>query len=176
MTSDTEDVATAKDRNNQERSTKGVTRRESLRWIGLLTAGVGIASIGGVTLLGFLTTRTQKQGASNSPSITNNAPATSSTATGEVATTLSSSASSFVAIKVVYFGMPTQTDGIKQEYITLKSPAYLQDAISVVTDRHPLLLPMIGAMQLVIDGNPVEPDQQLINNDELDFIPVQAGG
>jgi hypothetical protein len=148
----------------------GLLRRSAIKKIGLMIAGITIASVGGATILGSIERKLQEKPASLA---NGNNSAISESSSTQFST---SSTSSLITIKAVYFGMSTQIQGTKQDYITLKSPAFLKDAISEVTERHPALIPMIGAMQILIDGNPAEPNQQLANKDEIGFIPLQAGG
>lgn len=150
-------------------SVEGSQRRHALRMFGVLVAGVTVAS--GFMVWDSLSKNSAK---SNSFANVNNQKVSSSSTTTTVLT--ENQSPSLITIKVVYFGMPTQTTGTKQQYLTLHSPVYLKDVISEVTQLHPDLIPMIGAMEILIDGNPAEPNQQLSNNDELDFIPILPGG
>jgi hypothetical protein len=152
-------------------SVEGSQRRNALRMFGILVAGITVASFGGLV---FWDSHNKNSVNSSSSLNLNNQNVSSSSRITTFIT--DNQGPSLITIKVVYFGMSTQTTGAKQDYITLKSPAFLADAISEVTQLHPDLIPMIGAMQILIDGNPAEPNQQLSNKDELDFIPIQAGG
>ena len=152
-------------------SVQGFERRKALRMFGVIVAGVTVVSFGGFMVWDSL----DKNFVKSSSAIVNNQNVSSSSSTTAALVT-ENQRPSLITIKVVYFGMSTQTTGTKQEYLTLHSPVYLKDIISEVTQLHPDLIPMIGAMQILIDGNPAEPNQQLSNKDELDFIPIQAGG
>jgi hypothetical protein len=153
---------------DQASPSQGITRREAIRKTGLVVAGLCIASIGGAALIGVFDEKLTRSTLTNTSDESSNASA--------IVAMNAPLTSAFVTVKVVYFGMSTQTGGVKQEYITLTNPAHLEDAISVVTSRHPAIIPMIGGMQIMIDGNSTEPDQLLANKDELDFIPLLPGG
>ena len=81
-----------------------------------------------------------------------------------------------VTIKVVYFGMSDQMTGTKEEYFTLQTPAFLQDLISLIEQRHVVFATMLPTMQIVVDGVPTQDNPQLQSKTEVDFIPLYAGG
>ncbi len=114
-------------------------------------------AIAGTALLDFVGTNHETKSESLANGANRIVSVSSSTSTSAFST------QSVITVKVVYFGMPIQTTGTKQEYITLHSPVFLKDIISEVTQRHPALISMIGSMQILIDGNPAEPNQQLSN-------------
>lgn len=80
---------------------------------------------------------------------------------------------SILYIKVVYFQM-AQLSGA--ESFILQSPAVLRDLLSVVISRHPSLAPMMASMWILINGTPSKPDSTLRDGDEVNFIPLVAGG
>ena len=139
-------------------------RRNALRKLALIAAVAGITSVAGLGLFGLFeghrhnTQLVEVVETSNTSSVVN-------------------AQTDSITVKLAYFGMSSLiTGGVKQEYITLNSPAYFQTVLSTATERHPDLLPMLGAMQILIDGNQAQPNQQLRNKDEIDFIAIQAGG
>lgn len=148
---------------------EGLRRRKALSKIGLAAIGMGAVLIGGSTLW-------ELAGKSAHSPSTNESSRTTTNFSQMATQSTTYPSGSTITIKVAYFGMPSQITGTKQEYITFKSPVYLGSVISEVTQRHTALIPMIGAMQILVDGNPVEPNQELSDRDELDFIPIQAGG
>jgi molybdopterin converting factor small subunit len=81
-----------------------------------------------------------------------------------------------ITVKVVYLAMSTQTSGIKQEYFTLPSPAYLDNVLTQIKEAHPSFAAMLPSMQIVVNGVPTQDNPLLSNNSEVDFIPVYAGG
>jgi len=86
--------------------------------------------------------------------------------------------STFVNVKVVYFGMSFQMTGVKEEYFKLKAQARLQDLLLQIQKRHEVFAAMLPTMQILLDGNPFTPQDnpELREKSEIDFIPVYAGG
>ena len=83
----------------------------------------------------------------------------------------------FYTIKIVYFGFETvQTTGVNEEYLTLPTPVFLEDALSQVKEKHVVLAAMLPTMAISINGIPANGNPQLSNNSEIDFIPTFAGG
>jgi molybdopterin converting factor small subunit len=142
-----------------------VGRRAALRIVGMIVAGATISAVGGSALLGSLANKS----ATSTSSVGSQGYSSSSASATDTS-------NSYLTVKVVYFGMSRQTIGTREEFLDLRNPAFLKDALYSLTQKHTSLIPMLGAMQIVIDGNPAEPDQQLMNGDEIDFIPVSPGG
>jgi len=83
---------------------------------------------------------------------------------------------SFIEIKAAYLLM-AQYINTTEEYFVLQSPATLSALLSAVSERHPFLSTMIPSMQILLDGIPtVQFNAALKDGDEVDFIPVVAGG
>lgn len=80
---------------------------------------------------------------------------------------------SVLGVKVVYFQMPQYFGG---EYFVLQAPAILCDLLSVVMLKHPSIVPMMATMWILINGAPSKPDAVLRDGDEVNFIPLVAGG
>ena len=80
---------------------------------------------------------------------------------------------SVLNVKVVYFQMPQY---FGDELFVLQSPAVLRDLLSVVILRHPSLAPMMATMWILINGTPSKLDATLRDGDEVNFIPLVAGG
>jgi hypothetical protein len=88
-------------------------------------------------------------------------------------TSVSNAGVSVLSVKVVYFQMPQY---FGDEYFVLQAPAVLRDLLSVVMLKHPPLAPMMATMWILINGTPSKPDATLRDGDEVNFIPLVAGG
>ena len=156
--------------------TKKLTRREALK-------GIFLASAAGAFVL-FATSNSFSYFSKSSPNEKTRhiSPANSeNVSTSEIGTYASSissqsSTSVNVTIKVVYFGMSYQMTGTKEEYFTLQTPAFLQDLISLIDQKHVVFATMLPTMQVVVDGVPAQGNPQLQDKNEVDFIPLFAGG
>ena len=141
-----------------------IARRDALK---LLACGVGVVALGavGLTQIGKTKSASKLTSAVSSPKTT------------VVSTSSASSAqTSYTTIKLVYFGMAIQSTGTKQEYWTMPSPVYLSDLLAEMKRKHEVFAAMLPSMAIVVNGNPAEPNQQLSNHDEVDFVPAYAGG
>lgn len=150
-----------------------IGRRTALKSVAVVAAvGAGAIVLGSGGLFSLLTSRAAKTA--------NGTPAASSVTSNlqlkQDSPTHPNNASVFTSIKVVYFGMAEQSTGTRQEYLSLPAPAHFEDLLSKVRERHVVLGPMLTTMQIVINGNPVDGNPILNENDEVDFIPVFAGG
>jgi molybdopterin converting factor small subunit len=93
--------------------------------------------------------------------------------TGQV---MGKSDTSVLAIKVVYFQM-AQYVSAGDEYFVPPNPAYLRDLLDAVLLRHPSISPqMIASVLVLIDGAPARSGAALEDGNEVDFIPLVAGG
>lgn len=81
---------------------------------------------------------------------------------------------STITVQVEYFQMST-IDATGESFV-LQSPANYNDLLSQVMARHPLLTAMMPSMVVFIDGNPAQSGTALKDGDEIDFIPIFAGG
>ena len=89
---------------------------------------------------------------------------------------MSSTDNSFIEIKVAYLLM-AQYINTTEEFFVLQSPATLSALLSAVSERHLILSTMIPSMQILLDGIPtVQFSAALKDGDEVDFIPIVAGG
>jgi len=127
------------------------SRRGFLRWAIHATIGSGLFLAAGITLGDLL----QSSRSTRSTGSTDN---------------------SFIEIKVAYLLM-AQYINATDEYFALQSPATLSALLSAVSEKHPILSTMIPSMQILLDGIPtVQFNAALKDGDEVDFIPVVAGG
>jgi len=62
------------------------------------------------------------------------------------------------------------------EFIVLQNPTTLQDLLNSVTERHPSVAAMMMSMWILINGVPAKPTAPLKDGDEVDLIPLVAGG
>ncbi|MGA2460660.1 MAG: MoaD/ThiS family protein [Candidatus Bathyarchaeia archaeon] len=63
------------------------------------------------------------------------------------------------------------------EYFVLQNPAYLPDLLDAVLLRHPSISPqMMASMLILVDGAPAKTGAGLEDGNEVDFIPLVAGG
>jgi len=85
------------------------------------------------------------------------------------------SQASLIAVKVDY-SLMAQLSGETEEDFVLQSPATLQDLIDTVIVRHPSLATMMPLMLILLDGIPAKPTAQLKDGDNVQFIPLAAGG
>ena len=89
---------------------------------------------------------------------------------------LEQSSQSFIEIKVDYILMAQYIDST-EEYFALQSPATLSALLSAVSEKHPIISTMIPSMQILLDGIPTfQFNAALKDGDEVDFIPIIAGG
>ena len=139
-------------------STDSVERRTAIKKIALVGAGVAVFAFGGLGLL-------QLPGGKSTPKTvaSSNTPTTNSSPPLDT-------------IKVAYFGMATQSTGTSVEYLNLPSPVHLENVISVLKEKHVVLVAMLPSMQILINGTPAEGNPELEDHSEIDFIPVFAGG
>ena len=127
------------------------SRRGFLRWAIPAAIGSGLFLAAGITLSNLL----QSSRSTSSTGSTDN---------------------SFIEIKVAYLLM-AQYINATDEYFALQSPATLSTLLSAVSEKHPILSTMIPSMQILLDGIPtVQFNAALKDGDEVDFIPVVAGG
>ncbi|MGI0080370.1 MAG: MoaD/ThiS family protein [Nitrososphaerales archaeon] len=157
----------------EEVRNRDLGRRKVLKAIVFAAAGISVALIGAT---GFLRLASEPQNIPTKPSSISTSNSNLAGVSTSASQPANSDISAYSTFKVVYFGMATQTTGTKQEYVTLSSPASLGDLLGEIKKRHPVLGPMLPTMQIVINGNPSQLNTQLMNNDEIDFIPVLAGG
>jgi sulfur-carrier protein len=100
----------------------------------------------------------------------------SSTVSGGSGALVQSSSSAGIAVRVVYFGMPTGVTGTKKETVTLNRPAYLSDLKTALVNSHPSLKEMLPSMLFLVDGVSANGDPQLQSNVEVDILAQIAGG
>jgi hypothetical protein len=82
---------------------------------------------------------------------------------------------SLLTVKV-YYSMMTQYAGMIEEYFVLQSPAIVRDLLNTVVLRHPSMAQMAPTMLILFNGIPAKPGASLRDGDELQFIPLYAGG
>jgi molybdopterin converting factor small subunit len=152
---------------------KVLDRRGALKSIILISLGVGVTLLSSTSLLGFLRNSSSKGSPGSQPQAWVKSVATGITQSQPETT---SENGSYFTVKVVYFGMATQATGVKQEYFALQSPASLYNLLTQIKQKHVVAEPMLTTMQIMINGNPAVANQQLIANDEVDFIPILGGG
>jgi len=158
-----------------------VSRREALKAIVLVSAGATFAILGGSKILSNssnvkLTPQEQnsRNASSNLEKASNSSIVSDSSSIPSGRTTTSES--TYINAKAVYFGMSEQMTGTKQERFRLQAPAHLQDLVSQIEQKHVVFATMLPTMQIVINGEPAQDNPQLPDNAEVDFIPVYAGG
>ncbi len=83
---------------------------------------------------------------------------------------------SYVKVKVKYFQMASTLPGIKEETVTLESPAHYNQLLATVIGEHPALAGMLPNMMVLVDGLVANPNTSLNDGDEVDFIPATSGG
>jgi molybdopterin converting factor small subunit len=139
---------------------KAASRRRMLR-SGLVFSALGVAAIFGVDRLAR---------SSASGSVGGVAPKASS------APTPTASPSGSVTVKVVYFGMPLAITNAKQELFVLNAPAYFNDLLDDVVERHPIISAMVPTMIMSLNGVSGRPSTPLEDGDVVDLVPATAGG
>jgi molybdopterin converting factor small subunit len=85
------------------------------------------------------------------------------------------SRASLVSVKVYYSMMAQYTD-LDEEDFVLQGPATVQELINTVLVRHPSMAGMIQTMLVLLDGVPAKPTSPLRDGDDVQFIPLSAGG
>jgi len=101
-------------------------------------------------------------------------PPPSTVPTGQ--TVSNSTRTSLLAVKAVYLQMAPYVS-LGDEYFVLQSPAYLRNLLDAVILRHPAISPqMMATMLILIDGAPAKASASLKDGNEVDFIPLVAGG
>jgi len=78
-------------------------------------------------------------------------------------------------VKVVYFQM-SQYVSVGQEYFDVSSPASIGDLMEAVVQRHPSLSGMTSSMTTVVGGVPEASTDPLNDGEEVDLVPMMAGG
>jgi len=81
----------------------------------------------------------------------------------------------FLSVKVVYLQM-AQYISTGDEYFVLQSPATLRNLLNNIAERHPSLTMMMTNMWILINGAPSNPNASLKDGDEVDLVPLVAGG
>ena len=163
-----------------------MTRRESLRKMLLISAGICVALFGVSDIIGSISKRESQNSskvtqteitAVQNETLGTSSTFGSSTAAFAIDRPSTISATSNYMIKVAYFGFQTiETTGIAEEYLTLPSPVFLQDVLSQIGEKHVVLAAMLPIMAITVNGIPTYGNPQLANNSEVDFIPIYAGG
>jgi molybdopterin converting factor small subunit len=72
--------------------------------------------------------------------------------------------------------MSSALPGISEEYFVLQSPAYFSQLRDAVVVAHPNLYSMMPSMMVLIDGVVAKGGSALKDGDEVDFVPMMAGG
>ena len=82
---------------------------------------------------------------------------------------------SFLSVKVVYLQM-AQYISTSDEYFVLQSPATLRNLLNSITERHPSVTMVMTNMWILVNGAPSNPNASLKDGDEVDLVPLVAGG
>ena len=86
------------------------------------------------------------------------------------------SKATFLRIKVEYFQMG-QYVNLSDEYFSIQSPASVHDLLTAVMMSHPSISPqMMSTMLILVNGTPSKTSATLKDEDEIDLIPLVAGG
>jgi molybdopterin converting factor small subunit len=108
---------------------------------------------------------------------TNESPsATSERGNSSIGAPVPSASPNEVSVRVVYFGMPSDFTGTKQETVTLPSPASLSSLKVSLTAMHPALKGMFPSMLILVDGVSVAGNPPLRDECEVDILAATAGG
>ena len=84
--------------------------------------------------------------------------------------------STYVRVKVCYFQMSAALPGLTQEYFVLPSPATYGELHNALIAAHPALASMVSSMVVLVNGLVAGNDTPLQDGEEVDCIPVMAGG
>ena len=82
---------------------------------------------------------------------------------------------SFLSVKVVYLQMAQYVE-LRDEYFVLQSTVTLKDLLVDVAKRHPSLATMMTSMWILVNGTPARSTTPLKDGDEVDLVPLVAGG
>jgi len=135
------------------------SRREFLRWGFFFALGIGIP------LVAESLTKTHFVASSL-------APGASSSQTNLAV----EEANATLRVRVVYFQMG-QYVRVNDEYFSIRSPACVRDLLNKVMMRYPAISPqMISSMWVLLNGTPSKTSASLKDGDEIDLIPLVAGG
>ena len=157
---------------------KRISRRRLLKSALLFSAvGAGVVLFGaaGRAAAGEATPSKNRQSSLPSGLSETTTSSASSTPQASPAAPAATASGSSVRVKASYFQMPLAV-GVKEEYFVLQTPAYFSDLLAQVTEKHPIMSPMIPTMMILIDGVPASKSSLLRSGDEVDFIPAVAGG
>jgi hypothetical protein len=146
-----------------------MTRRQLLRLVALSAVGAGIV-VGARSMVGAAFPAQAKAVAST----TTSSSSSSASSTSAVSTSSSTSLQE-IKVKVAYFQMPLVVN-TSVEYYHLQTPIHYSDLLPQILQAHPDLQPMMPTMMVMIDGVVAQPGTPLQDGDEVDFIPVMAGG
>lgn len=69
-----------------------------------------------------------------------------------------------------------QYTNIRDEKFVVQSPAILQGVLNTITVRHPSMAQMLLTMLILLNGVPVKPNAPLRDGDDIQLIPLSAGG
>ncbi|HUK50540.1 MAG TPA: MoaD/ThiS family protein [Terriglobales bacterium] len=82
---------------------------------------------------------------------------------------------SILSVRVVYLQM-AQYFATREEYFILQTPATVQDLLVNVTEDHPQIAKMMSNMWILVNGSPAKLSHALNDGDEVDLVPLVAGG
>ena len=138
------------------------SKRRFLRWLTFSAIGAGIF-LAGDGLTKVVSINHSEESAGNT--------SLSTPLTGEI----SNVGASFLSVKVVYVQM-AQYISTSDEYFVLQSPATLRDLLNNIAERHSSLTTMMANMWILINGAPAKLSAPLKDGDEVDLVPLVAGG
>ena len=138
------------------------TRRRFLGWLLFSAIGVGIVlASDSITAVASISRSGTRSATTSPPTLL----------TGET----SGASVSFLCVKVVYSQM-SEYIATDSEYFVLRSPATVSDLVNNVADRHPSVKMMMANMWILVNGTPAQLSEALKDGEEVDFIPLVAGG
>lgn len=79
-------------------------------------------------------------------------------------------------LNVLYFAHVRAVVGRDREAITIADGAAVADAVAALTAKYPVLVPLMGAIRVAVNGEFVSAAEALADGDELVLIPPVAGG
>ncbi|MGO9644922.1 MAG: MoaD/ThiS family protein [Candidatus Bathyarchaeia archaeon] len=81
-----------------------------------------------------------------------------------------------IQIRVLYFGQARELSGTLEEFLSLPSPLYLDQAFSAIVRAHPQLEGIRHSLSVLVNGRSVADKIELKDGDRVALMPPVAGG
>jgi len=81
-----------------------------------------------------------------------------------------------IRVRVLYFGQARELSGTPEEFLSLPSPLYLDQAFSAIARVHPKLEGIRHIVTVLVNGRSVADKIELNDGDRVALMPPVAGG